>query len=305
MCEENELKTRICSKCHIELNLTLEYFATRKDNKLGFNTICKICNKKYHKQYRENNKEKLKKEHDQYYIDNKEKKKKYAKKYYINNKNEFRIRSKKYSENNKEKLIEYMKVYREKNRERMKEYDKHHRENNKEHYKEYNEKNKEKRKQYNKEYRKEYEKINKDKIREKRKERRINNMAFKLRYNISSQIRYFLFKNQSSKHGKSCWKYLPYTAKQLKEHIESQFIGENSWMTWQNHGIYNADTWNDNDKSTWTWNLDHISPQSDLPYTSMEDENFKKCWALSNLRPLSAKINIIEGASKVRHKKKD
>jgi len=27
----------------------------------------------------------------------------------------------------------------------------------------------------------------------------------------------------------------------------------------------------------------------------MEDENFKKCWALENLRPLSAKQNIIEG----------
>lgn len=28
----------------------------------------------------------------------------------------------------------------------------------------------------------------------------------------------------------------------------------------------------------------------------MEDEEFKKCWALSNLRPYSAKQNIIDGA---------
>lgn len=27
----------------------------------------------------------------------------------------------------------------------------------------------------------------------------------------------------------------------------------------------------------------------------MEDENFKKCWALSNLRPLSAKQNVLDG----------
>jgi len=27
----------------------------------------------------------------------------------------------------------------------------------------------------------------------------------------------------------------------------------------------------------------------------MEDENFKKCWSLDNLRPLSAKINILDG----------
>ena len=27
----------------------------------------------------------------------------------------------------------------------------------------------------------------------------------------------------------------------------------------------------------------------------MEDENFKKCWALSNLRPLNSKQNLLEG----------
>jgi hypothetical protein len=27
----------------------------------------------------------------------------------------------------------------------------------------------------------------------------------------------------------------------------------------------------------------------------MVDEEFKKCWALSNLRPLSAKQNILDG----------
>ena len=53
--------------------------------------------------------------------------------------------------------------------------------------------------------------------------------------------------------------------------------------------------WDDNDISTWTWQLDHIIPQSKLSYTSMEDDNFKKCWDLSNLRPYSAKKNILDG----------
>jgi hypothetical protein len=35
----------------------------------------------------------------------------------------------------------------------------------------------------------------------------------------------------------------------------------------------------------------------------MDDENFKKCWALENLRPYSAKQNIIDGVTRVRHKK--
>lgn len=66
-------------------------------------------------------------------------------------------------------------------------------------------------------------------------------------------------------------------------------------------GKYDPKTWDDNDNSTKTWQLDHIIPQADLPYTSMEDENFKKCWALENLRPLSSKQNCFEGANKSRH----
>jgi hypothetical protein len=69
-------------------------------------------------------------------------------------------------------------------------------------------------------------------------------------------------------------------------------------------GKYNIKIWDDNDKSTWKWQIDHIIPHSTFKYASMEDEEFKKCWALSNLRPYSAKLNVIEGASRIRHKKK-
>jgi hypothetical protein len=53
-----------------------------------------------------------------------------------------------------------------------------------------------------------------------------------------------------------------------------------------------------------TWNLDHIVPRSDLPYASMTEDNFKKCWALSNMRPYSAKQNMIDGTTRARHAKK-
>ena len=72
-------------------------------------------------------------------------------------------------------------------------------------------------------------------------------------------------------------------------------------MTWNNQGKYNPEIWNDSDQSTWTWQLDHIIPQSDLPYASMEDDNFKKCWSLENLRPYSAKQNLIDGSKRLRH----
>lgn len=72
-------------------------------------------------------------------------------------------------------------------------------------------------------------------------------------------------------------------------------------MTWQNKGTYNKATWDDNDPTTWTWQLDHIIPQSDLPYSSMEEDNFKKCWSLNNLRPLSSKQNLLDGVYRKRH----
>lgn len=76
-------------------------------------------------------------------------------------------------------------------------------------------------------------------------------------------------------------------------------------MTWNNWGIYNPSTWNNNDKSTWTWQIDHIDPHSGFKYTSMEDEEFKICWRLNNLRPLRADLNVIDGARRTRHKKKN
>jgi hypothetical protein len=73
-------------------------------------------------------------------------------------------------------------------------------------------------------------------------------------------------------------------------------------MNWDNYGPFGAKEWNDNNQLTWTWNLDHIIPQAILPYMDMTDENFQICWALSNLRPYSAKQNGIDGATRIRHK---
>ena len=123
--------------------------------------------------------------------------------------------------------------------------------------------------------------------------------AYKLRSNISKIIWQAL---KGNKNGRSIVKYIAYSFEELKNHIESKF---EFWMTWENWGKYIKKTWDDNNSLTWSWQLDHIIPQSDLLYISMEDDNFKKCWALSNLRPLSAKQNLLDGVSKIRHIKLD
>jgi len=60
-------------------------------------------------------------------------------------------------------------------------------------------------------------------------------------------------------------------------------------MNWGNHGSY--------------WHIDHIRPHSEFKYFSMEDEAFKECWALTNLRPLEAEQNKLDGSIRVRHTK--
>ena len=128
------------------------------------------------------------------------------------------------------------------------------------------------------------------------KRRRNTNFSFRLKCIISSSISRVLKLNFSSKNNKSCLKDLPFSMQELKEHIEKQFaLPGNEWMNLKNYGRYNSETWNDNDQLTWVWNLDHIIPHSLFAYSSMEDQSFKECWALSNLRPYSAKQNIIDG----------
>ncbi len=131
--------------------------------------------------------------------------------------------------------------------------------------KKYYKKNATKIKQYNKTQRKQINKMARA---------RYKKPTIKLRRIISHSIRTMLFKNGSSKIGKSCLKYLSYTVNELKNNIESKF---EPWMNWDNHGGYYIATWDDDDISTWTWQIDHIIPQSQLPYDSMNHSNFKKC----------------------------
>jgi len=161
---------------------------------------------------------------------------------------------------------------------------------------------------YKKEYDKEYYLINKEKKQQKAHQWYLNNkekiklnhkiseankykndLNFRIKNRISNSINKALKKCGTHKNGYKTIDYLPYSIEELQLHLFSQF---EPWMTWENWGKYIAKTWDDNDPTTWTWQIDHIIPQCHLSYSSMEDDNFKKCWALENLRPLSAKSNV-------------
>jgi hypothetical protein len=160
------------------------------------------------------------------------------------------------------------------------------------------------------EYSRQWYNQNKDRRNARYKERRRNDPFYRLRTIVSGSVRKALKRGNSSKNNSSILAHLPQPIEDIISHIEKLFAHPDNltptgeiWMNWNNWGNYNKNTWSDNDPSTWTWQLDHIIPQTDLPYVSMEDNNFKICWSLENLRPYSAKQNIIDGASGIRHKK--
>lgn len=123
------------------------------------------------------------------------------------------------------------------------------------------------------------------------KNRRNNDHIFKFISDFSNYLHRAITK------GKSFRGFL-YTVDELISHIESLF---EPWMNWQNYGKYNKITWNDEDILTFCWNIDHIIPLSNLPHSSMDEENFKIAWSLNNIRPYSAKQNCIDGVNRIRH----
>jgi hypothetical protein len=107
----------------------------------------------------------------------------------------------------------------------------------------------------------------------RRKERLKSDPAFKLRRNVSTAI-YQGLKINNVRKDNSTWSKLSYTPQELKEHLESKWTKE---MSWENYGTY--------------WQIDHIQPQASLPYTSLDEKNFQKCWELKNLQPLESTRN--------------
>ena len=207
--------------------------------------------------------------------------------------------------NCRECLKKWKKEYRENNLDKINKYNKNYREENKDNYREWSNRNKEKLI----DYRKQYVIDHREDINERIRNKRNTNQYIKMRTYISNSVRFMIKSMKSFKKYQSIIDKLEYGIEELIIHIENQFslpenlIDDKVWMTWKNWGVYNRSTWNDNDPSTWTWQLDHITPQSDLPYDSMDHPNFRRAWALENLRPFSAKQNYLDGVRRTRHSK--
>jgi hypothetical protein len=74
---------------------------------------------------------------------------------------------------------------------------------------------------------------------------------------------------------------LGYTMAELRTHLQRQFT---DGMTWENMG---------------SWHIDHIRPVASFSFTCVDEPQFRECYALSNLRPLWGRDNIIKHAKRM------
>jgi len=130
----------------------------------------------------------------------------------------------------------------------------------------------------NKEYLKEYK-------RQWSKDHRMNryrtDLKYNLNYGISNAIRKSLRRNKNGYH----WEDLVgYTLNDLIKRLKKTMPDGYNW----------------NDYLSGKLQLDHIIPINAFNYTKSEHTDFKRCWALNNLRLLPAEENLIKNAKLVR-----
>jgi hypothetical protein len=217
-----------CKTCH--KILSIEMFSRNARRKDGRETMCKECMKP-NEAGREKNLKSQKNWRD--------KNKDYQTKWRKSNPNR-REYEKQYYKTNKNLYIERKQVWRNQHPDRELRNNRSYRESNKNKVNEY--------------------------AREWKAKKRITNVAYKIKENLSRRIRYELSTSKS----KSTCHYLGCSIEFLKTYLESKFL---PYMSWENYGN--------------VWHIDHIVPCSSWDLTK-EFDNYC-CWNYKNLQPLLKK----------------
>ena len=221
--------------------------------------------REYQKQWHKDNPEKVKKYRKEYNKNHKEDKKKYMEKYYYDNLEKLKKQHKLYHKNNLEKERQRIKLYHKNNLEKERQRSKQWAKNNPEKINKAN-----KKWQKNPEKRNNYE-----------RNRRRTDLKINLNHRISIAIGLSLKGNKAGRHWEDLVGYnLTDLIKRLNKTIP---IG----YTWKDY--LNGDL-----------QIDHKIPKSVFNFTRPEHTDFKKCWALSNLRFLPAKENLIKSNHLIR-----
>lgn len=99
------------------------------------------------------------------------------------------------------------------------------------------------------------------------------NIAFRLKTIMSANINQSL---RGKKNRRSWSELVGYTVDDLRKELTKKML---PGMTWENYG---------------EWHIDHIIPITAFNIDSYNCIDFKKCWSLSNLRPLWRLDNLLK-----------
>jgi len=208
----------------------------------------------YSKEYKENNKEKIKKtrkkQMKQWRINNSEKISEYNKKHYIKNKEKILEYGKKWRKENREKVREQGRISYEKHKEEIKKRFKKWKENNPNYYSQY------------------------------MKKRWKTDLKFNLNYRIRKVLSDCL-KGKEAKAGRAWQTLVGYTLNDLLKRLKLTMPLGYTWQDYLKGKLH----------------IDHIIPIRAFIFKKPEDEEFKQCWSLHNLRLLPAKENISKNDS--------
>lgn len=242
---------KICKICQLEKN----------DDQFKKGYQCNSCVAERKKKWAQKNKERLALEAKIRYLENKETILEKSKQYRLENKDKINNRNKKYYDQNKNIIIEKNIEYVKNNFEKTKEYKK-----------KWAIKNKEKIKETQKKWREENKHLIKQKHEIKMKNDPIYAITCNLRKAILKSFRELAFSKNSN-----TVEILGCSFKEFKTYLESKF---ESWMSWNNRGLYNG-TFN------YGWDVDHIIPLN----TAKTIEDVIKLNHYTNLQPLCSKVN--------------
>ncbi|MFA5346552.1 MAG: hypothetical protein WC294_00275 [Methanoregula sp.] len=100
------------------------------------------------------------------------------------------------------------------------------------------------------------------------------------RLNSRTQCNINMSLRKGAKAGRAWESIVGYTVDQLKKHLEKQFTTGMSWEAFMRGDIH----------------IDHKTPKAAFNFQTPDDIDFRRCWELSNLRPMWARDNLKKGA---------
>ena len=216
--------------------------------------------------------------------------------YYQKNKRGVDPKYKIYYYKNRKKKLEQMRIYREKNRERIRKKNRQWQRDNPEKMRESVRQWREKNREEMSESGKKYYRNNIEKVKERQRKYRINNRDIRrknwkkryendLKFNINSKVKKRIKESlkktkyiRNRKDGRQWEAIVGYTVNALIKRLKKTMPEGYAWKDFLNGGLH----------------IDHIIPKSVYNFDRVENPDFKRCWALSNLRLLPAKENMIK-----------